>query len=479
MKKSLLIQILAILTFTTGLSTQIACQPTGAFIFEGKIKGLEPSKIVFNRVLGHKEQKMAEVQSGIDGSIRFSLDEYPPEGQYRLRIDPAKRNAILEFLVTGGNIRFSTVNDFLPDSMRFENSKINEAWYAYFRIKEDYEGRLSILDHLLGIYPEDKRFYPEILKEFGLLQDERDSEVEKLIAQFPNTLLSRYIASDRSPRIDPKLAADEKQEFVRRNFLKNIDFTDTMLLRTDLLPGKVLSYIMLYRNQRYSREQQAQEFIRATDNLLPLAMVEPLVYNYLLEYTISGFEQIGLEQVLTHIADHYTVDETCISNQSSSELQRRMEGYRKLASGNLAPEIQAQDINSKAFQLSKSDAEHTLMIFWASWCPHCKTMLPEIKKIVSQLNSGNPKTPKLRIVSVSIDHSEKDYMDFLTQNALNDSQMSDYWVNICDYKAWEGKIANDYYLYATPTMVLTGKNRIITGKPGNIQELMGMLGFRL
>lgn len=479
MKKFYLIQTLAIFIMVAGLTAQVACQQAGAFLLEGEISGLEPSKIVFNRVLGHKEHKMAEVQSGSDGKIRITLDQYPPEGQYRLRIDPAKRNAILNFLVTGGNIRFSTKNDFLADSIRFDNSKINEAWYGYFRIKEDYEGQLSILDHLLGIYPEDKRFYPEIIKEFGLLQDERDAEVDKLMAQFSGSLLANYIASDRSPRIDPMLAPEAKQQFIQRNFLKNIDFTDTMLLRTDLFPGKVLSYIMMYRSQHLNREQQALEFIKATDNLLPLAMVEPLVYNYLLEYTISGFEQIGLEQVLTHIADHYKVDETCVSNQDSSELQRRMEGYRKLASGNLAPEIQTRDVNGKDFQLSKSDAEHTLMIFWASWCPHCKTMVPEISKIATQLNSGNPKNPKLRVVSVSIDHSEKDYKEFLIQNALDDAQLSGYWVNICDYKAWEGKIANDYYLYATPTMVLTGKNRIIAGKPGNIQELMSLLGFKL
>ncbi len=477
MKRKVPILIILSLALSSLIVFNVRCQQPGIFTFSGKIEGSKDTPLVFNRLRGHKETKIAELKTEKDGTFIISLNEIPPSGQYRLRIDPGKQNGILDFLVTGENMRFSTHLDFLTDSIHFENSGINEAWYQYFHVKDDFEGRLAILDHLLGIYPDDKRFYPEIIKEFNLLQDERDVEFKKIIIEFPGTLLEKYIRSDQPPRINPFLSAEERKDSFRRNFFKNLDFTDTMLLRTDIFPGKVLSYIMLYRNSQMNREQQALEFIRATDNLLPLAMVQPVVYNYLLEYTISGFEQIGLEQVLQHIADNYPVDETCVSNQDSGELQRRMEGYRKLAPGNQAPEIVARDIHDVSFQLSASEAGHTLIVFWASWCPHCNIMLPEIRKLAVQQNSTNHANPRLRVVSVSIDHEEKEYRDYLQENSLDDPTMKDFWVNICDYKAWDGKIANDYYLYATPTMILTGENRLIKGKPSNMQELVKQLGL--
>jgi thiol-disulfide isomerase/thioredoxin len=234
---------------------------------------------------------------------------------------------------------------------------------------------------------------------------------------------------------------------------------------------------MLFRNQRFDREEQAAEFIKATDQLLPLAMIQPLVYNYLLEYTISGFEQIGLEEVLIHIAENYPPDETCISDQDSGELERRMLGYKLLAPGNPAPEIKQNDIFETPFELSKLKAERVLIIFWASWCPHCTAMIPDIKSLATQLNAGQDQTDlqKLQVVSISIDHEKDEYQSYLEKNNLNDPSLRPFWTNLCDYKAWEGQAATDYYLYATPTMILLNADKQIIGKPANVQELIKQL----
>ena len=472
-----LITFISVLIGSLLFSTAASCQNRSAFVLEGKIVGLKHEKLVFNRVQGHREFKVKELNVGSDGAFTIRLDEAPPQGQYRLRIDPAGRNAILDFLLSGEDIRFTTYAASLTDSIRFEKSKTNQAWYNYFRIKEAYEARLSILEQLLDLYPKDERFYPEIIKEFSLLQDELDAEIEELIGPFPNTLLARYIQSDRPVRINPAASAQERQEFVQYNYLNHVDFTDTMLLHTDIFPGKALSYIMLYRNSRFDREKQTREFIRATDNLLPLAMSQPTVYNYLLSYTISGFEQIGLEQVLTFIAANYPIDESCLSDQDSGELQRRMEGYRQLAPGKVAPAILADDINGKSFQLGEAGSEKTLIVFWASWCPHCTVMLPEIRNLAIQKNSDliAGQNPVLHVVSVSIDHSEDDYLRYLEKNGLHEDQVGNFWVNICDYQAWEGKVADDYYLYATPTMILLDRDLTIIGKPSTMNELNTLL----
>ncbi|HHN47774.1 MAG TPA: redoxin domain-containing protein [Bacteroidales bacterium] len=469
-----------ILLLLAGLfvAAEASCQKVGRFMIEGKIKGLSQGEVIFNRLHGHKESKVTEAKTDADGSFTIRLDHIPPTGQYRLRIDPSKKNGMLDFLVEGENISFTTHIDYLIDSINITKPATNKAWYEYFRIKDNFENRLSILEQLLGIYPEDERFYPEIIKEFNLLQDELSAEVNQLVAGFPNTLLATYVRSDQPPRINPFITAAERQELMQYNYLNNIDFTDTMLLYTDILPSKILNYIMLYRNPQLDRDQQALEFIRATDNLLPLAMIEPPVYNYMLAYTISGFEQIGMEQVLSHIAENYPIDESCVSDQDTGELQRRMEGYRKLAAGQKAPDINTDDINNNNFVLSEIQADHILIVFWASWCPHCTTILPQIKSLAKQINPNttNGKAAQLMVVAISIDHDEKEFQKYLQAQGLNNPDISEFWVNICDFEAWEGKVADDYYLYATPTMILLDKNLKIAGKPGTVQELITLLG---
>jgi thiol-disulfide isomerase/thioredoxin len=480
MKKLHLITYCITLVSGFFLVLQVSCQNAGPFVFEGQIKGANESKLILNQLQGHKEFKISELTAGKDGAFTLRLDEMPRAGQYRLRIDPGSRNGILDFLFTDEkHISFVTHVNFLTDSIRFAKSKINDEWYNYFRTKDEYETRLSILEHLLNIYPADDRFYPEVIKEFNLLQDELEQKVGLLITSFPNTLLARYVSSDQSPRINTALSPEERQEFIRYNYLNNVDFNDTLLLYTDIFPGKALSYIMLFRGQRLDRDQQELEFIKAADNLLPLAMMQPTVYNYLLGYTISGFEQIGMEKVLMYISENYPVDETCISDQDSGELQRRMEGYRMLAPGNKAPGISTKDINDKPYMLNQDNAEHVLIVFWASWCPHCTTMLPDIKSLAVQLNSnaGPAQSQPLKVVSVSIDHDKDEYMDYLNKHGFINESLSRFWVNICDYQAWESKVAEDYYLYATPTMVLVDQSGNIVGKPSGIQELIKLLGI--
>jgi thiol-disulfide isomerase/thioredoxin len=478
MKKNHLISVLVMVALGLSIASQVSCQNQPKFVFEGQIQNLPESKIVLKRLWGHKETKVSEVQSKSDGSFSISFAEMPEIGQYRLRIDPEGKNKILEFLFTGEDrIRFTSDLDFLLDSISFENSEVNELWYRYFKAKNEFETRLSILEHLLNIYPVDERFYPEVIKEFNLLQDELEEKVTQLLAANSDRLLTAYIRSDQSPRINPYLSSEERQQFIRLNFLGKVDFSDTLLLRTDIFPGKALSFIMLFRNQRFDREEQAAEFIKATDQLLPLAMIQPLVYNYLLEYTISGFEQIGLEEVLIHIAENYPPDETCISDQDSGELERRMLGYKLLAPGNPAPEIKQNDIFETPFELSKLKAERVLIIFWASWCPHCTAMIPDIKSLATQLNAGQDQTDlqKLQVVSISIDHEKDEYQSYLEKNNLNDPSLRPFWTNLCDYKAWEGQAATDYYLYATPTMILLNADKQIIGKPANVQELIKQL----
>jgi len=461
------ISLLAVLYFATQL--QVMGQPS--LLFEGRFINGGNRNLLLNKVIGHKEVKIKELKTNDDGSFSMSFDKHPHPGQYRLRIDPGVHNGMLNFLITGEpHIRFTTHIDFLADSMRIEKSEINQAWFDYFGLKDDYEIRLSILEHLLNIYPEDDRFYPAVIKEFGLLQDELEYQVQGIVSRFPNTLLAAYIKSDAAPRINPNLSVEERRIFIRNNFLKNVDFMDTALLYTDLFPGKTLSFIMLFRGQHLDRYQQEQEFIKAADHILPLAMMQPAVYNYLLEYTISGFEQIGMEKVLLHIAENYPVDESCMSDHDAGELQKRIEGYRLLAPGNKAPEIIATDINGKPFKLSESKARNTLIVFWASWCPHCTALLPELKELALQLNASAAAL-QLQVVSVSIDHNQEDYEDYLNTNSLTIEALSEFWINICDFQAWDGKIAGDYYLYATPTMVLIDQNTKIVGKPSNLQDL--------
>ena len=103
--------------------------------------------------------------------------------------------------------------------------------------------------------------------------------------------------------------------------------------------------------------------------------------------------------------------------------------------------------------------ERTLILFYASWCPHCQTIVPQVFDLYK-----NQKEKKFEVLAVSIDTSRADWLNFVKTNKLD-------WINLLDLRGWEGKVTEDYYVYATPTMFLIDKEKKIIAKPSSIEEL--------
>ncbi|HSW67274.1 MAG TPA: TlpA disulfide reductase family protein [Bacteroidales bacterium] len=469
--------IVAVLSFGNVL---FSAEPkgSGSFTLTGRIATLESGNLMVNAVLGHRELTIAETQTDLLGNFKFEFPPTTATGQYRLRFESGNNEAAIDLILYGGDIELFTHASAPTDSLQLAISPANVFMLEYFRTQELVQQRLSILDHILNIYPEDERFYPQIIAEFNLLQDEMQAKVQKAIKDFKGTFAERYILSDRSPRLDPTIPQQERLQYFRTHFLNYVDFSDTALLRSDLFSHKAITYLMLHRNPRYDLETQAQEFIRGVDFLLPVASIEPSVFNYLLEYVISGFEQIGLDKVLSHIAQNYRTMEGCLFDTGAAELERRMEGYRKLVVGKKAPNIKDVEINGTQFDLSELPFARKLIIFWASWCPHCIEMLPAIATYQLAFNARQQNNEdRLLVVAVSIDVDEQAYLNYLSSNQLNHSDMHSVWLNVRDGLGWDGKTATDFYLHATPTMLLLDRDLNILLKPGSVAELRTYLGI--
>jgi len=100
-----------------------------------------------------------------------------------------------------------------------------------------------------------------------------------------------------------------------------------------------------------------------------------------------------------------------------------------------------------------------LLVFWASWCPHCLTVLPEIKKLYE-----NDDVADFEVVAISVDTSANDWKAEIKKGGFN-------WINCSDLNGWNSKAADDYNIYATPSMVLLDKEKNIIEKPITKNEL--------
>ena len=203
-----------------------------------------------------------------------------------------------------------------------------------------------------------------------------------------------------------------------------------------------------------------KEFESAIDSILNKAKVNDIVYKHIVEYLLDGFKKFGFDNVINYIVDNYVIkDEICLDEKLSNTLERRINQNKYFITGYVVPDFSLYDLSGSVIQLSKINSEKSLIIFYASWCPHCKILLPQIFELYKKQDVKN-----IEVVAVSIDTLKSEWQSFVNNNNLT-------WINVSDLNGWNGKAALDYYLYATPTMFLIDNNRKIIAKPTTIEEL--------
>jgi thiol-disulfide isomerase/thioredoxin len=177
---------------------------------------------------------------------------------------------------------------------------------------------------------------------------------------------------------------------------------------------------------------------------------------------VKLFEMLGMEKAVNHLAERYATIGSCTDHEGDA-LKKRLEGSQKLAVGKIAPEIIGTTVDGKFFDASTLQTEKTLLVFWASWCPHCKQEMPELKKSYSAQKLGS-----FSVVAVSIDTNANELKTYLKENQLP-------WTTLYDGKSWFGTLPVAYHLYATPAFYVLDKNRNIVGKGGSLEDVLEYL----
>ena len=223
--------------------------------------------------------------------------------------------------------------------------------------------------------------------------------------------------------------------------------------------NKAIAYLSIYSNNRMPQKQLEAEFIKAVTLMLGAASVNPVIYKFWLDYVVGGFDKYHFDEVITYIADNFQDPSSCEDQERKSALQKKLDTFKKISIGKIAPEMEVPDVKGKPVKLSGINSEYTLVVFYASTCPHCAAMTPRLKDLYDK-----QKPKRFEVMSVSIDTSRTEWTNFIREQKLN-------WINVSDLKGFAGKSADDFNIYATPTMFLLDREKKILSKPVSLMEL--------
>ncbi len=78
-----------------------------------------------------------------------------------------------------------------------------------------------------------------------------------------------------------------------------------------------------------------------------------------------------------------------------------------------APDFTLQDMNGESVSLNQYRDKTVLLVFWATWCPHCKAEIPRLQKIHEEY-----KDKDFTVLALSVDKNKENLKEFVDANDI-------------------------------------------------------------
>jgi len=353
------------------------------------------------------------------------------------------------------------------DSTWFQKDEKENTTFAEFskenaRLKEN----LALLQNFLMNYDDTgSNFYKQGVKEYEQRRESYNRWLKTRIQQDQNLFVSDLYCFQYVPEISWKGDETERIRNLIDHYFDGMDFKNPLLLKTSDLKKWMDNYVNLYG--------QLSTTAALRDSLFPLAGTtaikkakqgHPLVYGWMVDYFYRGFETNGITTGMK-ILEPYLDDPNCLTSKRQ-EITRRMKGMVTLVPGSKAPDISMKDTAGVLFELSRFETQgrYILILFWSAGCSHCMEMVHSLYPWQQKKEMKE----KITVTAISLDETETEVKAW----GQKIKQLSG-WKHLRAVEGIRSKVAGDYYVLATPVMVLLdSKTREIVALPNTLDELM-------
>lgn len=420
----------------------------------GEISTSSNQYLSIYRMKGEVRYLIDSVATDNKGSFAFELPKSLQTGMLLLLNNDGKS---LKIIYNQTSVKFKIEIFEKPETLVFVEGEENTIWREYIDLRNEINLRLNLIVPVIDNYPENLKYYKTSKKEYNKLKNNLLEFVKKTNKQYANTYALKLIRTDFISPPPIELKQIDRINYLKDHFLDSINFTDTLLLNSDILTKKMIDFVALHQQENAGMNEMQIEFINALDQIMLRAAEEEKVYIFVLGFFLEGFTEMGLSIVTDYLSELPHFQAECMGIASMMKIEQLVEPFRKIQFGAIAPPIIGNDIIGKPFSLDQIESKHTIIVFWSIHCPFCLELLPKLKILKLQ-------HPEIEIVSVIIGKQSENVMDFIEQEKLD-------WIHIWDGLNWDSPNATEYKVYGTPTIFLLNEKHQIIAKPMTFTDL--------
>ena len=109
-------------------------------------------------------------------------------------------------------------------------------------------------------------------------------------------------------------------------------------------------------------------------------------------------------------------------------------------------------IDGREVDLAKLRGKVVLIDFWATWCPPCRHIAPDIVGLYQKYHSQG-----LEVIGISVDSDKQGLLDMVKKEGL-------VWPQYCDFKGADNEVAAKFGIEQFPTVFLVNKQGVVVNR---------------
>jgi peroxiredoxin len=132
--------------------------------------------------------------------------------------------------------------------------------------------------------------------------------------------------------------------------------------------------------------------------------------------------------------------------------------------GKPAPDFTLEGLKGSEVRLGQLRGKVVALVFWASWCPHCKKEIPELNRLEKDLKGKG-----LEVLAVSFKESPEKLKPFAEKNGITYRVLLDR----------DGAVSSAYGIVGLPSLVIVDRDGTVRfsgiGLPEKARQIIGEL----
>lgn len=122
---------------------------------------------------------------------------------------------------------------------------------------------------------------------------------------------------------------------------------------------------------------------------------------------------------------------------------------KNLSVGKKAPDIDGEDLEGKKFKLSDYRGKVVSLVFWGSWCPPCRAMIPHERELVKKMQDR-----PFAMIGVNSDKDKEELKEFREKEKIT-------WRSFWNGGSTSGPISAAYRVRSWPAIYVLDANGVI------------------